>query len=146
MENSPEMRTYECAIIFKEEGDALTVKRAFEKLNASFMGESAIVKTALSYPVRKRTYGYLGTFLVSLLPETVTQVEHILGSDPGVLRGMIRRVGKETKEKIEARIMSEKQNEERRYRPDPRAREEKKPFGEVLTNEAIEKKIEEILQ
>lgn len=114
------------------------IKKTLGKHGATVLNEKPVQKMKLAYPIQKQTMCFAQTIEFMLKPEDVAAVKAEFGLDEELFRVVLNRV-----EKKEA--------------PRP-ATEEKAPgprrfFGRirkvadaVLTNEALEKKIEEISQ
>jgi hypothetical protein len=98
------------------------------------------MKIALAYPIKKQTSGFFGYFHFAFSPEEIKHLEHEMETSVAVLRHLI--ITPPFK-KMEARPRPETSHTPSARVQIPRAAEGTKP--EALTNEDLEKKIEEIL-
>lgn len=132
------MNRYEITFYTKVE-DAAPVKAAVAASGGEVLEERPFEKVRLEFPIKKESYAFMGVLQVLLRPETVSLVARALAHAPGVLRGLITAsVPAPTEERgVEKRPI------ERKRPPAPRVVPQE---PSILTNEAIEKKIEEILQ
>lgn len=146
IENIKKNREYKISFILKEE-DAALVRRIVEGFGVTVISDAPLVKVRLAYPIKKEQFGFAGFLGVSTTDETlVTKTLTALKHESQVLRalGTIRSPF-ENEEK--------RQNTENSARPRGRRPRREAPTGtrsagfrSELSNEALEKKIEEILQ
>ena len=138
--NLAEDRFYELGFLVREENSEL-VKNILQKNKAAVYEESALMKVALAYPIKKEKMAFFGYCRFTGLPETAVAIKEALKFEPAVLRAIfIKLSGNASKS---TRLVSAENK-----RPAARRREAeiKKESGEGgLSNEDLEKKIEEIL-
>ncbi len=135
--NEIERNIYEITFYTKEE-NAAPVKDAIRAHHGEVMEERPPEKVRFEFPVKKESFAFLGVFRAALAPEEVAPLTRALTLTPSVLRFLIT-----TAKTIVEGSREERKPVERKRPPSPRVTSSE---PEVLTNEAIEKKIEEILQ
>lgn len=115
------------------------VRSTLTRHGGTITGERANVKIRLAYPIRKETYGFFSTIQFSCLPDNIEKISSELQIESDILRFLIRAVTPvrvedpaTSKETILAGVRSSAPRIERRV------------VEPVLTNEELEKKIEEI--
>ncbi len=119
--------------------DTSLIKRVFEKHGADIVGFEELKKIRLAYPIQKKQYGFLGSFRFKTDPQTVASLASNLKLENDVIRYMIVKA-KEKKVEVPGikpahEVVSSK-----------KALTEKQKREPTLTNEELEKKIEEILK
>lgn len=132
---------YEISFIINNE-DSSAVKKTLSKRGAEVMSESEINKIRLSFPIKKQSYGFLGSMSFQAEPELLVLISADLKLEENVLRFMISKA-KEGRATKETRVADAKTRETRK---ETSKDETKKVTEPVLTNEELEKKIEEILK
>jgi small subunit ribosomal protein S6 len=129
---------YEISFVLKEE-DASPVKKIFSGHGAEIGSEEELRKIQLAYPMKKKEYGFFGSFRFEAGAEELKKIFSDLKLADGVLRYMVVRREEKKEESRERSRVSQpavyKKTEELKRHPEP-----------ALTNEELEKKIEEILQ
>ncbi len=135
-----EKKQYEMSFLVKEEDGAKTVLKFIKELGGDIELEGPVMKIALSYPIKKQTSGFFGYFHFAFSPAEVKHLEHEMETSVEILRHLI--ITPPFK-KMEPRPRPEVSHVSSARVQAPRAPEGVKP--EALTNEDLEKKIEEIL-
>lgn len=132
-----ERNLYEITFYTKEES-AATVKDAVLAHHGEVVEERPFEKVRLEFPIQKESFAFLGVLRASLAPGEIASLTRALTLAPSVLRFLVTSVvlPKEGKEEVKKTL-------ERKRPPSPRTAPSEPA---ILTNEAIEKKIEEILQ
>ncbi len=141
MEKEQDKKQYEVSFLLKEEGGLGSVVKFINASGGEIELESPVAKIALAYPIKKETQAYFGYIHFSALPGEIKNLEHEMETNLGVLRHLI--------------ITPPFKKAPPRQRPEgalkapvkqtiPRPTTEIK--SETLTNEDLEKKIEEILK
>lgn len=133
---------YEIAFWVREENDE-SIKKLLAKHGAQITREKPIQKMRLAFPIKKENYAFLGTIIFSVPTGAIAGVKTDLNLEAEILRYFLRRAKKVTAEEKPALGSEAAASKERK--PFFRLRSDVKK-EEVLTNEALEKKIEEILQ
>lgn len=144
IENIKKNREYKVSFILKEE-DASVVHRVLGNFDIKIISETPLVKVRLAYPIKKENFGFAGFLGISttdeaLIPKTLAALKH----EPQVLRaiGTLR----SPFESEEKKQIAENTARSRGRRPRREAGTRPAGFRSELSNEALEKKIEEILQ
>ncbi|MEK7086942.1 MAG: 30S ribosomal protein S6 [Patescibacteria group bacterium] len=134
---------YEITCILKDEEDSKEVGRILKKNKAVILDERPLVKVQLAYSIQKLNQAYLGYFLFGLDPEFVPALSAELGLEKNIVRHLINKASSR-----DGRASDKKRRSTfERERVGARAlKETEKMFEPVLTNEAIQEKIEEILK
>ncbi|HCQ93412.1 MAG: hypothetical protein UY23_C0003G0041 [Candidatus Jorgensenbacteria bacterium GW2011_GWA1_48_11] len=140
--NNPERVGYNITFITEVE-DSTALKKLLEKNGASVSNERPLQKIRLAYPIKKADFGFIGLLGFSLTPEAVPALEAALRLEAGLLRYSLTRVIIKASKKAEAAANYRAREEKRKP---VFTKEPAKDFEPALTNEALEKKIEEILQ
>jgi len=134
MENETQEITknpYEISFILKEE-NAENLRSVLENEGGIILEELPMTKIRFAYEMNKEMQGFLGVIRFQTEPENVQGISNAIRLKGGLIRFLIRR-----KEDSEGSVI-----------PSPRGIRKRKPrkSEESLSNEALEKKIEEILQ
>ncbi|MEK7505985.1 MAG: 30S ribosomal protein S6 [Patescibacteria group bacterium] len=138
MEPDKKTENYEVAFLTKDE-NVVAVKKLVSKHGGEVAKEKAIEKIHIAYPIKKENYGFFSHLVFSMEPSATAGLRTDLDLEGSLLRYFFRRAKKPRPEN-EVR-------EEGRPRSFLSFRSSAgKPAEKTLTNEALEKKIEEILQ
>lgn len=129
-----ESKNYEISFLLKEESGMPDIVSLVKSSGGEVFFELAPLKINLAYPIKKFSSAYFGCINFRMSPDLVAGLRDALMRKENVLRFLIVTPPFARKERKEARIPREK--------PVVPARKSQLP----LSNEAIEKKIEEILQ
>ena len=132
---------YEIAYLLRDEADFTALSGLLSQHKATITLDGQMKRIAFSYPIKKETSGVFGFLRFTADATAVEALEHELKTTPQVLRSMI------------LRLPAAKESSTGRRTVAPHAAVTGKPFAErkpvspaALSNEALEKKIEEILQ
>ena len=128
---------YELTFVHPSE-DASDIKRVLAKHHVSVVAEKQMHKIRLAYPIKKQSYAFLGSIRFSLEDgQAVDQLSKDVSLECEALRHFMQRIvargGAERQEVQAKRTMFQK----------PRKTTTESP---VLTNEALQEKIEEIMK
>lgn len=134
---SQDTKEYEISFLIKEEKDVEEILRAIGRLGAEIVFQGPVEKISLLYPIKKETSAYFGYCHFSLIPEKLASLSQELRANQIIIRFLIVsppfvKVKARSSPKIKSRG------------PQPIVERKKEPSP--LSNEALEKKIEEILQ
>lgn len=135
--SSDEKKSYELGFLLNEE-NLSPVKRLLEKHSAANLSEGSLVKVNLAYPIKKQGQAFFG-YLRFELEGPVAELKKDLKLEPTVLRHLLIKVPSAAPEEVPTGRPASS------LKP-PVRRKEVKTGAPLLTNEALEKKIEEILQ
>ena len=131
---------YEISFTLKGE-DTTSIRKVFSARGVDFSGEVELRKIRLAYPIKKNEYGFFGSFEFEAAAEDLDKIFSDLKLEADVLRYMVTRVEENKTEKRESKKMPESVGE-----PAKKAEDSKRYSEPALTNEELEKKIEEILK
>ncbi len=139
-----EKKKYEITFWLKEENGA-PVKDVLRANGCDVLEEKEIHKMQLAYPIKKERFAFLGNVTFASRPEAVRKIGDSLNLDHMVLRyavtGMDERKAAPPRETVDNARSGFSSFRERAAYPSPARKKEE----DVLTNESLEKKIEEIL-
>lgn len=126
-------KDYELAFLVAEESGAGTIEEALASAGAEILSRAPLKNISLTYPIKKQTSAFFGCLTLRSLPEKIDEIRKTLELNQGVLRQLI----------ITPPIA--KQESRRWSAPAPEAEPPKVGGSPILSNEALEKQIEEIL-
>lgn len=133
-------KDYEIAYLAKDETGADLVRQALQREGGEVFGENPAERIALAYEIGKATSAYFGWFHFRLSPEALSALDHELKTKAGIIRFLVVTPpflkGGKPKFSAGSRPAAPAAGAES-HRPAPAA---------PLSNEALEKKIEEILK
>ncbi len=144
MEEGKEKKIYELALLLKGDDDAARVADLIKQYNGEMVAEPRAKKLALAYTIKGADEAVFVSVLFRALPGDVKQFEHDLNVRQEVLRSMIIVATVPTEGEPTAAPAFPGQQRRGRFGVEPR---EPRPSAapHPLSNEALEKKIEEIL-
>ncbi|MEK7608011.1 MAG: 30S ribosomal protein S6 [Patescibacteria group bacterium] len=134
-------KEYELAFLAKAEEDAKDLIATLKKFEADVSFEGPVTRTTLAYEIKKEGVALFGYCHFSLLPEKTKDVSNELNIKPGIIRFLLI-TPPFSRQKPRPRDFQGGFGGGERMRP-------QKPYEAkpaTLSNEALEKKIEEILQ
>ncbi len=145
MEQDVKKENYEVAFWIKTEVSD-PVKAILAKNGAEATKERLIQKMRLAFPIKKENFAFLGTIIFSMPAEAIGNLKSELNMEPVILRYFLRKAKKPSEERrVETGVGSETSPNGRKSFFRKRS-DASKAAGDLLTNEALEKKIEEILK
>ncbi len=136
MEQS-DKKEYEIGYITSSEEGGKAVAKILTGMGAEVSFEAPLAKVALAYPIKKHASAYFGYSYFNATPDIISSVRDSLKMKPEVLRSLIMTPP------TNKRNVAEESSAAPRVRPVVRTHE---PRTAPLSNEALEKKIEEILK
>lgn len=142
MDKKAEKKDYELSFVVKNQGDENSVSDLLSQLEASVIYKSPVSEVYLSYPIKNNKHGYFGYLHFSASPEAVDKMGAAFNLNHLVLRFLIVTPPVGVAEKFHGQ------------RPESRVSSRAKstevvsaaPKSGMLTNEALEEKLEEILK
>lgn len=142
MDKKSEKKDYEISFVIKNQSEGNSISELLSQLEASVIYRSPVSEIYLAYPVKKSKQGYFGYMHFSAFPEAVSKLGAALNLNSLVLRFLIISppVGiaeKFSGQKPEGKISSRVKSTEAASAV---------PKSGMLTNEALEEKLEEILK
>ncbi len=126
-------RTYELAFVLATEDEEAAILRIFGAHHLEPITKSPITQIRLAYPIEKHETGYFGYYHFTAEPDVIQKLRQTLSLEAGILRLLI--VTPPPKMSFPP---PRTQVREPQVKPAPRE--------EVLSNEALEEKLEEILK
>lgn len=145
MEQEIKKENYELAFWMKVEASD-PVKAILAKNGAEIVKERPIQKMRLAFPIKKENFAFLGTMIFSVRSEAVDVLKSDLNLESAILRYFLRKAKRPSEERrIEGGEEGETPAKGRKSFFRKRI-DVSKAAGDILTNEALEKKIEEILK
>ncbi len=133
-----DQKEYEVSFLTKSEGGTSAVLKLIKQHQFEVTSESSVRRINLAYKVKKETEGYFGSFHIKGSSDLIRALDHDLKTNPEIIRSLvITPPFTKTKAVISPKI---------RMRPTSVPTVELETKTLPLTNEALEKKIEEILQ
>ena len=148
-------KKYEISFLLSRDSDCEGVIDILKKHQALGENKTGMARIKLAYPMNKEGFGYLGHSFFESKPEAIQGVSQELQMTPGILRFMISiapRTGVSPEPK-RGRLFSPRPNIESPELKTSITKEDSKPIsapppsiGGELSNEALEKKLEEILK
>jgi len=153
-DNIKDPKNYELAILLKSEEQVTEMSAYLGQHQATLSGEPKVKKLALAYPVKKEKEAIFVSYLFSAIPTDAKKLEQDLAVRTDVLRSMIiiavpaeeGRVSMGDAPFARRRSMSPRTNTRPAAAPAVPSAPRPAPSPAHLTNDALEKKIEEILQ
>jgi ribosomal protein S6 len=131
-----ETKEYEIAFLVRDEKEAEEVLGIIARFGAEAVFHGPVEKISLAYPIKKETSAYFGYFHFALDPQKIASLAYELRMNPAIIRFLIV---SPPFVKIKAKII-----QKTKRAPQPAVERKIEPLP--LSNEALEKKIEEILQ
>ena len=145
MHEDQEIKQYELTFWLKDE-DLSLIKNILQKRGVAISAEKPLTKFRLSYPIKKETNAFMGAMVFDADPASIESLTAELNIAPGILRFMISAAPRHKSGGAREAVGTAAPAARGRGGLFRRERPETKPVGEILTNEALEKKIEEISQ
>ncbi|MFA6495294.1 MAG: 30S ribosomal protein S6 [Candidatus Paceibacterota bacterium] len=145
MSNDYETKEYELSVLLKDEAGLENVRTILRTGGLDITDQTELKHIALAYPIKKETMAYMTTMRCVTQPDAdLKEVSKGLEVDPGCLRFLLLAHPIVPAVRM-PRASHEAPHTPRPYQAAPVAQEEQHK-GEVVSNEELEKKLEEILQ
>lgn len=145
MSDDKDKKLYELAFLLENESGMADVLRLSSQHNLDVKSEGQPKKINLAYKIGKLTQAHLGCMRFSGLPDDIKSLEKDLKTAASVLRSMIVILPKEANAPREPMAPEKWKPVAPKKRPAV-VHQPQRPAPEALSNEALERKIEEILQ
>ncbi len=140
-----ESKKYEIGFLVSVEEDRGELARILKDRGFSIVDDGEVSRIKLAYPIKKENFAFFGYLYFSGDPESVKELNKELKTSPKILRHLIISWPVMIR-KIESKIDSEKAyTREVSATPAISARKTTSKI-EILSNEELEKKLEEILK
>lgn len=141
MDQGKEKKEYEIAFLAKMP-EASAVENLLNQYRAEIFYRSPINEVRLAYPVKKQRQAYFGFLQFRADPDVSEKVQRALNLNPSILRLLLVASPIKKSEKPRRSVLETKSF---RSQPEP-ASLETVPSSGILTNKALEEKLEEILK
>lgn len=159
-------KKYEITFVCREEGDGEAIGKILVKHNAKILNEKTPEKIKLSYPIKKENSAYLGTIAFVADRAVLAQIKDEIKTSNlllrfNILNAPVLQVTLQRRDKKEAELRAKKAEAEavaplkakeevlvadKPEDPYEEARRPSQPYRTELSNEALEKKLEELLK
>lgn len=140
MTEDKDKKEYEVSFLVKSEEQSQSVVKVLHRYGAEITSEGQLSKARLAYPIKKETLAYFGYLWFMSEPSAIPQIESDLRLSKDILRYII--VTPPVKKTLRERQEAQESEKPAPPAPAPVSVEPRKE----LTNEDLEKKLEEILQ
>lgn len=144
-EELKDKKEYEISFVLSGEDGATEIERELSAIGAEVTFKSPAASTRLAYPLKKHETAYFGYTHFMALPAGIKVLKEALAHNPKVLRSLIltpavKPVAREPRPAhADAAVARDREKK-------PVSAAEPKPVEKLITNEALEKKLEEILK
>ena len=140
--------SYEVAFWTRDENNG-SLQKIISKHGGEIIKEKPVQKMRLAYSIKNESFAFFGNIIFRMSPDEVIGFKMDVNPEEGVLRYFFRRAKKNRTDGVSAAreenqvtgSFREKSRSFLGFRSEP-----KKSTEQILTNEALEKKIEEILK
>ncbi|KKQ23065.1 30S ribosomal protein S6 [Candidatus Wolfebacteria bacterium RIFCSPLOWO2_01_FULL_38_11] len=138
MEKEP--KKYEISFLVRNEDESEEISKILQKHKATILENGGISRIKLAYPIKKENFACFGYFNFSADSGEISKINGVLKLNPKVLRFLFITppIAKSIPQPIARKAAP--------FKPIAPKPEAKKEPQAVLTNEALEKKLEEILK
>lgn len=144
---SENSKQYELSLVLQSEESYPEVLGLIKNKGFTVLKENSLARIKLMYPIKKQLSGVFTHLILDISPDRVSGLDSELKTISGVLRFLI--VTPPVKEKTERGSRPLRDMKPRSSKPRGEAPEKKEPrkgTPEVISNELLEKKLEEILK
>jgi len=140
-----EFKNYEIAFLLKSEEEQKKLLKILADFQLNIINEGKLSKIKLAYPIKKQNFAYFGYLYFSGTPDVINNLTKVLNNESNILRFIIISQPVIEKEKILEKDSTIKKTSARQTtKTSPFTK--KTVSVETLSNEALEKKLEEILK
>ncbi|MCS6789123.1 MAG: 30S ribosomal protein S6 [Patescibacteria group bacterium] len=129
-----ELKVYELSFLIEDPVISEKILNLLKQFNAEIVLNKQPEKINLAYPIKKQNQAFFGFVYFKALPEQIIEIDKILHQEKDLLRFMI----------IKDPIIKDNKNTQNKKSHNLNIKE--KNNFDHLTNEALEKKLEEILE
>lgn len=144
MDEEKDKKTYELALLIKKEEDLSGTLELLRQHNGEVLAEPRMKKLALAYKIKGETEAVFVTLGFRSAPEDAKNLEHDLSTRQDVLRSMVLIAPPPSDRPAMTSFPRERHGRPMASRT-PSTGDAKPAAPRPLSNEALEKKIEEIL-
>ncbi len=139
-----ELKTYEIGFLTKEEDGVQEIANIINGHKATIINDGQIKKIQLSYPIEKQTAAYFGYLLFSLEPQSLAKLSDALKINSKILRFLI--IIPTTVKPLAPSAGPVKKDYPIKPVKPVQQLQQKTSQPQTLSNEALERKLEEILK
>jgi len=145
-------KNYEIGFLTTSEQTKEELEKILKSRKMSIINAGQILKTKFAYPIKKESFAYFGFLHFSGAPEDIDWLKNELKSDKKILRYLIISQPAAGEERSRGRFdessftAKKSSAEEKPLEFTPRLTKKTPARVEAITNEALEKKLEEILK
>lgn len=146
MSDAIKQKEYEIAFLVKEEQDAQNIKQDALRFEFSITEQGETKRITLAYPIEKEQGAWFGFFRGTATPEAIKKFSEELSLNASCIRQMI--ISNPPQKTVERpmRPSSGTQRPMIRKQEAPQKEIPAQTSGDIVTNEELEKKLEEILK
>ncbi len=139
MSNTTDKKEYEISFVVKQKDGEAAMDALLKQHGAEVSFHSPVTETRLAYPIKKFHQAYFGYMHFIAAADAVEKLVHDANLNPAILRVLVVTppVGKGAQAAV---------RKERTERPAKKTEPAAPVVGGMLTNEALEEKLEEILK
>jgi len=142
-------KEYEIGYLAKEEEGKKETEQLLNSYKADILNEGKISKITLAYPIKKEKSAYFGFMWFAVEPEMIKEIKEKLKLNNKILRSLIITPPIQPRDKktvIRPKEMIRPLKPKTRVLEDVQVRSKKEERPEIIDNELLEKKLEEILR
>ncbi len=145
MNNDYETKEYELTLLLKEEAGLQNVQGILREAGLDIAHQTELKHIALAYPIKKETMAYMTTMRCVATPETdLKEMRKRLEVSPQCLRFLL--IAHPIAPVVRLPRLHDATHAPHLHQTAVGASQEEQHKGEVVSNEELEKKLEEILQ
>ncbi len=137
-------KEYELSYLAPTEEASIEVEKAIAAIGGEVATKGPLQNMRLAYPIKKHASAYFGFYYVKALPDAVVKLHDMLRVNKGILRHLI------VTPPIKAVPRGERFVRDARKAPPsagvPKIEEVKPAQPQILSNEGLEKELQQILQ
>jgi len=133
-----ELRKYEITFLLREDIQD-QIQSLLLKNGAQNVIANDLKKVQLSYPIQKENFAFMGSVLFEVLPSEIAKIKNELKLQNQVLRFLITKIKKQTSS-------SKEKGKPKTYFGGYKKEKVNIPSTSMVSNETLEKQIEEILK
>jgi len=140
-----EVKNYEIAFLVKSEEEQKKLFKILTDFQLTIINEGKLSKIKLAYPIKKQNFAYFGYLYFSGAPDVVNNLTKFLNNESSILRFIIISQPVIEKEKTLEKDSTTKKTSGKQTAKTTTISKKTVPI-ETLSNEVLEKKLEEILK
>jgi len=146
-----EVKNYELAFLLRSDQDYKEINKSINDAEVKISAEGQMLKIKLAYPIRKENFAFFGCLYLTGNAENIKKLSEALRSNLKILRFLIfikplikaSEVGRASRTRLSREPLEHVKTSEPASRPVPSTTPGR---AQNLSNEALEKRLEEILK